>query len=88
MSERVPPTTREVIAGVFLLLFGAVFLLAGGACTAFWIFAMTSSGSGAGLLDSLPMLAIALVTAGFGLLALKGAVSCFRSKAPPEPPAP
>jgi len=85
MSARIPPTAGEVIAGLFLVLFGAVFLLAGGACTAFWIFAMTSSGSGGGLLDSLPMLGISLVTFGVGVLALKAAISCFRGKAPPPP---
>jgi hypothetical protein len=87
MSERIAPSTGEVIAGVFLLLFGAVLLLAGGACTALWITGLASSG-GREMAGMLPGLAISVVTAGFGLLCLKGAVSCFRSKAPPEPPAP
>ena len=86
MSDRIPPTAGEVVAGLFLLLFGAVLLLAGGACTVLWITGLASS-SGREMAGMLPMLLISLVTAGFGLLCLKGALSCFRGKAPPEPPA-
>ena len=87
MSERIPPTGGQVIAGAFLLLFGIGFLLAGGACTALWITGFANSG-GREMAGMLPMLLLSLFTAAVGVLALKGAVSCFRGSKPPAAPAP
>jgi hypothetical protein len=84
MSGRIAPTAGEVITGIFLALFGIALLLTGGACTALWIGGLASARSGA-IAGTLAMLAISVGTIVVGLLSLKGAVSCFRGKAPPEP---
>ena len=61
MSEG--PSAGNVIAGIFLILFGLCIALLGGGCTVL----MLSMASGANFTEALPMLLVSLLILGGGL---------------------
>ena len=65
MSDDGGPGTGNVVAGIFLILFGLCLTLLGGGCTIMWVSSMTSAyGGGAG---AFPLLLLSFVTLGAGI---------------------
>jgi hypothetical protein len=68
MSDDRGPGAGNIIAGIFLILFGLCLTLLGGGCTVVWIGVLASEGSGGGdLYSSAPLILISIVTLGAGI---------------------
>ena len=69
MSDDRGPGTGNIIAGVFLILFGLCLTLLGGGCTVLWIGALASTGgSGAGeFYSGAPLILLSFITLGAGI---------------------
>ena len=68
MSNGDGPGAGNIIAGIFLILFGLCLTLLGGGCTVLWISTIGSAGSAGGndLYNVLPLLLFSLLTLGAG----------------------
>ena len=77
------PATQKVgagamIGGIFLILFGLCFFLAGGSCTAIMLVVMVSDRSSS--MDGLGVLLPAMVIGALGLIAIYGGVRLCSGK--------
>ena len=62
----------RVIIGIFLMVFGVCFALAGGGCTVLLLVNLSSVGS-----DSLPLLALSFGALAVGIVLVRGAIKLF-----------
>ena len=68
MSDDRGPGAGNIIAGIFLILFGLCLTLLGGGCTVLWIGMLASAGGSAGdLYSSAPLVLLSVVTLGAGI---------------------
>ena len=69
MSDDRGPGAGNIIAGIFLILFGLCLTLLGGGCTVLWIGALASAGgtSGGELYSAAPLVLVSIVTLGAGI---------------------
>jgi hypothetical protein len=75
------PSAGQVLAGVFLILFGVCITLAGGSCTVLWIVIVFGEGSsGGGFSDGGFLFLLSLATLAAGLVTLWAGVKLLRGK--------
>ena len=79
MSDDRGPGAGNIIAGIFLILFGLCLTLLGGGCTVLWIGMLASEGGGAGdLYSAAPLMLISLVVLGAGVAMIWLAMKLMR----------
>lgn len=65
MNDRPGPGAGNIIAGIFLILFGLCLTLLGGGCTLLWISEMGPSYGGT---EALPLLLVSIAILGAGVV--------------------
>ena len=68
MSDDRGPGTGNVVAGIFLILFGLCLALLGGGCTLLMLSLMTSSSGGDGAGEAVPLILISAAVLGAGVV--------------------
>ena len=68
MSDDGGPGTGNVVAGIFLILFGLCLALLGGGCTLLMLSLVTSSGGGGGAGEAAPLILISAAVLGAGIV--------------------
>ena len=75
------PSAGQVLAGIFLILFGVCITLAGGSCTLLWIvFVFGESGSGTNFSDGGFLFLLSLATLVAGLVTVWAGFKLVRGK--------